>query len=106
MLKKDNGNNSSINSYVINQAKYYSNKLIANGYYNNYEREDLFQEFIVCYLKHKNDYDASKSSFKVYVTFIFQNLNKDLIIRSTKKRKVPITYKYNNGDNNLTDYED
>ena len=42
-----------------------------------HEKEDLFQEFIVCYLKHKNYYDANKSSFKVYVAFIFQNLNKD-----------------------------
>ncbi len=92
MSKKSNNN---IDSYVINQAKYYSNKLVKNGYYDNREREDLFQEFIICYLKHRDNYNITKSSFKVYVTFIFQNLNKDLIIRSIERRKVPVTYYQN-----------
>ena len=33
-----------IDSYVVNSAKYYSLKLVAKGYYNFYEADDLEQE--------------------------------------------------------------
>lgn len=105
-LKDKKSNHNNINSYVINQAKYYSNKLIANGYYNNYEREDLFQEFIIFYLKYKDNYDINKSSFKHYINVIYNNLYNDLIDKTKYKRRILYLLDNEDNNNNLTDYKD
>lgn len=77
-----------IDSYVVSQARFYLNRLIINGCYSSYEREDLFQEFIMCYLKHKDSYDSDRSSFKVYISFTFQNLYRELALEIISRKQI------------------
>ncbi|MDD2840740.1 MAG: sigma-70 family RNA polymerase sigma factor [Rickettsiales bacterium] len=96
-----------IDSYVVNSAKYYSLKLVAKGYYNFYETDDLEQEILALFLYQikKYKYDESKSSYKNWVSILMENIFKELIRKSKLHKKYFSKVSLNDTTNTSENYK-
>lgn len=81
-----------VDPYVVDRAKYYSNKLISSGFYHYYEKQDLIQDFIMSYLRYKDSYDPNKSKFKYFVSVIFDRLYQGKIDKAINRSRRKIYY--------------
>jgi DNA-directed RNA polymerase specialized sigma24 family protein len=70
-----------IDSYVVQQARFYSLRLIRKNYYSSNDFDDLVQEFILYYLRYGDNYDSARSSFKHFVQIMFNSCACNLIDR-------------------------
>lgn len=76
-----------IDPYVVNSNHFYSLKLIKSRLFCSSQLEDLEQEFMLHYLKYSKKFNPNKSSFKNYISLIFETKYKILVRKSSKNKE-------------------